>query len=98
MAESIGQTEEKSVPPQGDEKNYKNDKKGKDKDKKQDFEDISKQFEPAEDLETIRDKLVAVKQAIAKIEDPAADEDPELTAVEAPPKALTKAEKKRLAK
>tara|TARA_B110000285_G_C14997713_1_gene549710 strand:+ start:946 stop:1050 length:105 start_codon:yes stop_codon:yes gene_type:complete len=34
MAESIGQTEEKSVPPQGDEKNYKNDKKGKDKDKK----------------------------------------------------------------
>ena len=98
MAESIGQTEEKSVPPQGVEKNQKKDKKGKDKDKKQDFGDKSKQHEPDEDLETIRDKLVAVKQAIAKIEDPAADEDPELTAVEAPPKALTKAEKKRLAK
>ena len=98
MAESIGQTEEKSVPSQGNEKNQKKDKKSKDKDKKQDFEDKSKQHEPDEDLETIRDKLVAVKQAIAKIEDPAADEDPELTAVEAPPKALTKAEKKRLAK
>jgi len=54
-----------------------------------------------EDLATIRDKLAAVKQAIAKIEDPAAAETPELYEElyeEPKPKALTKNEKRKLAK
>lgn len=50
-----------------------------------------------DDLETIRDKLVAVKQAIALIEDPAGLQSLEET-VESTPKALSKNEKRRLAK
>ena len=70
-----------------EEKPVKKEKKVKDK---------VQVVEEVEDLATIRDKLDAVKQAIAKMEGPAAAETSEPE--EAQPKSLTKNEKRKLAK
>ena len=50
-----------------------------------------------EDSATDKDKLLAVKAAIAELVGPAEEEEPEQQ-VEAKPKALTKNEKRKLAK